>query len=170
MLLKTFRKRQKNHIHDRKIVDCSLQVLTRKEEINTKKVFPDFKDSLNEKEGILIELKRQTEILDQLQLKISRIIDQRRRMVVELEEGVSSIQESSRDSNYKLFSVETWGSAWNDGLVFTVMADNEVWAKHVVREWLKANGREDHRIDKIRALVSNDLRAVVNVGSKLLDV
>ena len=168
MLSKIFRKRQKNHAHDREIVDYSLQVLTRKEEIN--KVFPDFKDSLNEKEGLLIELKRQTEILDQLQLKISRIIDQRRRMVVELEDGVSSTQERNCDSNFKLFSVETWGSAWTDGLVFTVMADNEVWAKHVVRVWLKANGREDHRIDKIRALVSNDLRAVINVGSKLLDV
>jgi hypothetical protein len=170
MLSKIFRKRQKNHTHDREIVDCSLQVLTSKEEINTNKVFPDFNDSLNEKEGLLIELKRQTEILHQLQLKISRIIDQRRRMVVELEDGVSLTNERSRDSNFKLFLVETWGSAWTDSLVFTVMADNEVWAKHVVREWLKANGREDHRIDKIRALVSNDLRAVVNVGSKLLDV
>lgn len=73
-------------------------------------------------------------------------------------------------SDFELFSIETWGSGWTDRLVFTVMAENDVWAEEIARQWLNSNGRENRRIDKVLALVSRDVRAVVNVGAKLLDI
>jgi hypothetical protein len=69
-----------------------------------------------------------------------------------------------------LFSVVTWGSSSTDGLVFTVMAESEVWAEELVRQWLNCNGRENHKIDKVMALVSRDVRGIITVGAKLLDV
>jgi hypothetical protein len=38
-----------------------------------------------------------------------------------------------------------------------------------VRQWLDSNERETDKIDKIQAIVSRNVRAIVNVGSKLLD-
>jgi hypothetical protein len=74
------------------------------------------------------------------------------------------------ESSYKLFSVVTWGSSWRDGLVFTVMAENESWAEEMVRQWLVSNGKKNHKIDKVMALVSQDVRAIVNVGAILPDI
>jgi len=149
----------------------SLPLSPRKEEYtSTGEATLALEDLKNKEEVILVELRRQSEILGQLQLRISEVTEQRRRLMMEVGDQLSSEQNCKINSNFRLFSVETWGSAWTDGLVFTVMAENEVWAKHIVREWLNSNGRKNHRIDKIQALISNDLRAVVNVGTKLLDV
>ena len=71
--------------------------------------------------------------------------------------------------NHKLFSIVTYSSGW-DGLVFTVIAENDIWAKELVYQWLEANGRKNHKIDKVTALVSQDVRGIVNIGAKLLDV
>jgi hypothetical protein len=54
--------------------------------------------------------------------------------------------------------------------VFTVMAENNVWAEEMVRQWLNSNGRENYKIDKVMAVVSQDVRAIVNVGAKLSEV
>jgi hypothetical protein len=78
-------------------------------------------------------------------------------------------EERMRESSHKIFSVATWGSSWRDGFVFTVMAENEVWAEEMVRQWLVFNGKKNHRIDKVMALVSQDVRAIVNVGAILSD-
>ena len=72
-----------------------------------------------------------------------------------------------KDSSYNLFSIVAYGSSWMDELVFTVLAENDVWAAEIVRQWLNSNGRENYKIDKVRAIVSRDVRAIVNVGAKL---
>ena len=118
---------------------------------------------------LLIEAERALKILNKTQLKLSRIIAKRSRLMMEMEERIASKADSASTSDFKLFSIETWGSAWTDGLVFTVMAENEVWAEEIVRQWLKSNGKENHRIDKVLALVSRNVRGVVNVGVKLLN-
>ena len=87
----------------------------------------------------------------------------------EEQDGDGSAQPSSEgESRCMLFSVVSWGPSW-DGLVFTVMAENDAWAEELVREWLDSNGRENHKIDKVMALVSQNARGIVNVGAKLLD-
>jgi hypothetical protein len=40
----------------------------------------------------------------------------------------------------------------------------------LVHQWLNCNGRENHKIDKVMALVSRDVRGIITVGAKLLDV
>jgi hypothetical protein len=54
-------------------------------------------------------------------------------------------------------------------MVFTVMAENHVWAEYIVRQWLDSNDREMDKIDKGYAILSRDVRAIVSLGSKLLD-
>jgi hypothetical protein len=129
-------------------------------------------DSLEKQERkLLIEKKRLHDTLDQLQSKVDIISDRKSRLLAEMERNIISKQQNRKsESSYKLFSVVTWGSSWTDGLVFAVMAESEVWAEDLVRQWLNSNGRGNHKIDKVLALVSRDVRAIVNVGAKLLDV
>jgi hypothetical protein len=99
------------------------------------------------------------------------IADKKRQLLECVEKGHLSRQQNSEgESSHKLFSIVTWGSSSMDGLVFTVMAENDAWAEELVRQWLNSNGRENHRIDKVMALVSRDVRGILNVGAKLLDV
>jgi hypothetical protein len=99
------------------------------------------------------------------------VADKKRQLLECVEKERSPEQHNSeKESSHKLFSIVTWGPSWMDGLVFTVMAENEAWAEELVRQWLNSNGRENHRIDKIMALVSRDVRGILNVGAKLLDV
>jgi len=127
-------------------------------------------DSLKEEEKqLLIEKRQVLDTLDQLQSKLDSIADKKSRFMAEMEKTLSAKQQKSEnESNHKLFSIITYGSSWTDGLVFTVMAENDVWAKEIVRQWLNSNGRENHRIDKVLGLLSRDVRAIVNVGAKLL--
>lgn len=129
-------------------------------------------DSLKEEERqLLIERKRLIEDFDRLQVKFDNIFDRKSRIIEELEKKLSSKQqETENNANHILFSVVTYGSSWTDKLVFTVLAENDVWAEEIVRQWLNSNGRENHRIDKVLAVVSRDVRGIVNVGAKLLDV
>ncbi len=76
---------------------------------------------------------------------------------------------NSKKSVLGLFVIETRGSSFDDGMVFTVMAENHVWAEHIVRQWLDSNDREMDKIDKGYAILSRDVRAIVSLGSKLLD-
>jgi hypothetical protein len=128
-------------------------------------------DSLKAEEEQLLNEKRQLlesarEFADKLQSEFDNIAERKSRLLEEMEKNSSSKQPKNKnESNYKLFSIETYGSAWNDRLVFTVMAENNVWAEEIVREWLNSHGRENHRIDKVRGLISRDVRAVVNVGA-----
>ena len=136
-------------------------------------------DELEEIEKQLLVEKRQIiGTLVKWQSMFDSITNKRSRIMKIMEQNRSSRQQndeepkqqnSETDSGYKLFSVVTWGPSW-DGLVFTVMAENDAWAEELVRQWLNSNGRENHKIDKIMALVSRDLRAIVNIGAKLLDV
>ncbi len=129
-------------------------------------------DSLKkEEQKLLFEKKRLLDVLDQLQLESDIITDKKSRLLMNMEKNIlAKLENSESKSGHMLFSVVTWGSSWNDGLVFTVMAESEVWAKELVRQWLDSNGRKDHKIDKVLALVSRDVRGIVNVGAKLLDV
>jgi len=99
------------------------------------------------------------------------VADKKRQLLECLEKERSPEQQNSeKESRHKLFSIVTWGPSSIDGLVFTVMAENDAWAEELVRQWLNSNCRENHRIDKVMALVSRDVRGILNVGAKLLDV
>ncbi len=126
-------------------------------------------DLKEEEKVLLTEITRLKRILDQIQLKCLRITQDKNRLETEQEKNPSK-RNGMNVNNFMLFLVETWGDSWADGLVFTVMADNDTWAKEIVQQWLNSNGRENHKIDKVQALVSQNIRAVVNVGAKLLDV
>ena len=79
-------------------------------------------------------------------------------------------QQCNKKINIKVFLIETQGPRWDDGLVFTVIAEDHVWAKEMVHQWLDSNCRQYDKIDKIHVLVSQDVRAIVSVGAKLLEV
>jgi len=129
-------------------------------------------DSLKkEEQKLLVEKKQLLDTLDQLQLKSDDIAEKKSRLLTKMEQNIlSKLENSESKSSHMLFSVVTWGSSWTDGLVFTVMAESEVWAEELVRQWLESNGRKNHKIDKVMALVSRDVRGIINVGAKLLDV
>jgi hypothetical protein len=139
-----------------------------------------FSERLEKVEQQLLVGKRQ--IIDTFvkwQSMFESIANKKRRLLECIEKERSSNQQNSKrskqhssekESCHKLFSIVTWGPSWMDGLVFTIMAENNVWAKELVRQWLNSNGRENHRIDKVMALVSRDVRGILNVGAKLLDV
>ena len=118
--------------------------------------------------GTLVKWQSMFDSITDKKSRIMKIMEQNRSSKPQNDEEPKQ-QNSETDSDYKLFSVVTWGPSW-DGLVFTVMAENDAWAEELVRQWLNSNGRENHKIDKIMALVSRDLRAIVNIGAKLLDV
>ena len=129
-------------------------------------------DSLKEEERkFLVEKKQLVNALNQLQLESNNIADKKERLLAEIEKNIlPKLENCEKKARHMLFSVVTWGSSWTDGLVFTVMAESEVWAEELVRQWLNCNGRENHKIDKVMALVSRDVRGIINVGAKLLDV
>ena len=129
-------------------------------------------DSLKKKERMLLVKKKQLlDTLDQLQLESNNIADRKERLLAEMEKNIlPKLENCEKKARHMLFSVVTWGSSWTDGLVFTVMAESEVWAEDLVRQWLNCNGRENHKIDKVMALVSRDVRGIINVGAILLDV
>ncbi len=129
-------------------------------------------DSFREQEQRLrVEKKQLMDALDQLQLKSDDLADKKNRFLDRMEKDIlSKLEKSECRSRHMLFSVFTCGSSWTDGLVFTVMAESEVWAEYLVRGWLSSNGRENHKIDKVMALVSRDTRGIINVGASLLDV
>ncbi len=83
--------------------------------------------------------------------------------------GRNSQNQSPEKSAHRLFVIETSGPKFNDGMVFTVMAENHVWAEYLVRQWLDSNDREIDKIDKGYAILSRDVRAIVSLGSKILD-
>jgi len=133
-------------------------------------------DSLKEeikqlKMHFLFKTKQVVDTLDKLQSMCNTVTEERNRVSAKKEKGLMPKQQKRAEGScHKVFSVVTWGHAWNDGLVFTVLAENEVWAKEFVRQWLDSNGREHHRIDKVLGLLSQNVRAVVNVGAVLQDV
>lgn len=111
-------------------------------------------------------------ILDYLlrcQSKFSSITHRKNRLVEENEKNLSYKQQNTINApSNTLFSIVTRGTSL-DGFVFTVIAENEICAEKLVRQWLNSNGKETHKIDKLMALVSQDVRAIVNVGAKLRD-
>ena len=86
------------------------------------------------------------------------------------EDRLPTKRQFNKERNIRFFLIETRGPRWDDGLVFTVIAEDHVWAKEMVRQWLDSNGRQYDNIDKIHVLVSQDIRAIVSVGAKLLEV
>jgi hypothetical protein len=127
-------------------------------------------EAIKEEERQLAAEKRQlTETLEQLQLKSDAIADRKSHLLEEMEKNVSfKQQKNDKEPVLQLFQIETGGSSFNDGLVFTVTAEDNVWAEGLVREWLQCYGKETDKVDKIRAVVSRDVRAIINVGTKLL--
>ena len=120
------------------------------------------------KKQLLIETRQLLNNLDQLKYKLDIVAHEKSRLLAEMEKNfVSEKQKSMNESSHKLFSIVTRGPAWTDGLIFTVMAENDFWAKEIVRQWLNSNGKEYHMIDKVLALGSRDVRAIVNVGATL---
>jgi hypothetical protein len=128
-------------------------------------------DSIKEEERkLLVEKKQLLDTLNQLQLESDNIADKKRRLLAEMKKNISpKLENCDSKSHHMLFSVFTWGSSSTYGLVFTVMAESEVWAEELVRQWLNCNGRENHKIDKVMALISRDVRGIINVGAILLD-
>jgi hypothetical protein len=123
------------------------------------------------KRHFLLKTKQVVDTLDELQSMCNTVAEERNRVLAEMEKGLMPKQQKRAEgSGHKVFSVVTCGHAWNDELVFTVLAENDVWAKEFVRQWLDYNGREHHRIDKVLGLVSQNVRAIVNVGAVLQDV
>ena len=129
-------------------------------------------ERLEKAEQQLLDGKRQIiNTLVKWESMFDSIADKKRQLLACAEKERSSRQQNSEEEpSHKFFSIVTWGSSWMDGLVFTVMAENDAWAEELVRQWLNSNGRENHRIDKVMALVSRDVRGILNVGAKLLDV
>jgi len=115
------------------------------------------------------EKKQLIETLKQVQLKSDAVADKKNHLIEEMEKTVSlKQQKNENEAALTLFQIETSGSSFNDSLVFTVMAEDHVWAEGLVREWLQCYGKDTDKIDKIRAVVSSDVRAIINVGTKLM--
>jgi hypothetical protein len=143
-------------------------------------------DELTEMEQqLLIEKKQIISTLVKWQSMFDTVTDKKSRLLEHIKKEHSSKQKNSEKakkqndksveqhnseslSSHKLFSVVTRGPSW-DGLVFAVMAENDAWAQDLVRQWLDSNGRTDQEIDRVMALVSRDVRGIVNVGAKLLN-
>ena len=126
---------------------------------------------------LLIEKRQIIDMLVKWQSMFDSIADKKSRLMEHIKTEQISNQlnsESTKKQNsenkpsHKLFSVVTRGDSW-DGLVFTVIAENDAWAENLVHQWLDSNGRKDQKIDKVMALVSRDVRGIFAVGAKLLD-
>ncbi|KON32355.1 MAG: hypothetical protein AC479_07565 [miscellaneous Crenarchaeota group-6 archaeon AD8-1] len=118
---------------------------------------------LNEKRQIISTLVKWQSVFDNITNKKNHLLNH-----INKENSIKQ-QKTEKEGNHKLFSIVTYSSGW-DGLVFTVIAENDIWAKDLVCQWLESNRRKNHKIDKVTALVSQDVRGIVNVGAKLLDV
>jgi hypothetical protein len=128
-------------------------------------------EGLKEQEDLLLDAQKQSlGSLGEVQVQFSRFAEERGRFLAAMEKDFSSLQDKGQEEMVlKLFLIESSGSKFTDGLVFTVMAEDHVWAENMVRQWLDSNGRETDKIDKVQAVVSRDVRAIVGLGSKLLD-
>jgi hypothetical protein len=126
---------------------------------------------LKEQENLLLSAEKQfLGSLGEVQVQFSRFAEERGRFPTAIEKDFSSLQGKGQEEMFlKLFLIESSGSKFTDGLVFTVFAEDHVWAEDMVRQWLDSNGRETDRIDKVQAVLSRDVRAIVGLGSKLLD-
>jgi hypothetical protein len=120
-------------------------------------------------EQLLIEKRQIIDTLVKWQHIFDRVTDKKSRLLTFKEKKLSLEQQKSEGKANYLFSVVTHGSSSWDVLKFTVLAENDIWAKELVRQWLNSNGRENHKIDKVMAVISQDIRAIVNVGAKIFD-
>ena len=151
-------------------IDSSIVPIPRHSHVIDEDFVAEIDSFKEEEQKLLVEKNRLLDALDQLQIKSDGIADKKHRLLAKMEKNnLSKLQNSESKSSHMLFSVVTWGSSWTDGLVFTVMAESEVWAEELVRQWLSSNGRVNHKIDKVMALVSRDVRGIINVGAILLD-
>jgi hypothetical protein len=131
-----------------------------------------FAQSEEKEEQPLVEKRRIIDTLDKWKLIFDRVSARykKSRLFEFVGKKLSLEQQKCENkTNHKLFSVVTYGSSSWDRLVFTVMAENDVWAEEMVHQWLHSNGRENHKIDRVMAVVSSDVRAIVNVGAKLVN-
>jgi hypothetical protein len=85
-----------------------------------------------------------------------------------MEKDPSSKQKTENDFAFRLFQIETMPSSYNEGLVFTVLAEDHKRAEELVLEWIKCYGNDNDEIETIRAVVSRDVRAIISAGTKLL--
>jgi hypothetical protein len=128
-------------------------------------------EGLKEQEYLLLSAEKQfLGSLGEVQVQFSRFAEERGRFLAAMEKDFASLQGKGHDGMVpRLFLIESSGSKFTDGLVFTVLAEDHVWAENMVRQWLDSNGRETDKIDKVQAVMSRDVRAIVGLGSKLLD-
>jgi len=123
----------------------------------------------DEERQLEAEKKQLIETLRQVQISSDVLADKKNILIEKMEKTLSLKQQKNENkSALTLFQIETAGSSFNDGLVFSVMAEDNVWAEGLVREWLQCYGKDTDKIDKIRAVVSSDVRAIINVGTKLM--
>jgi len=128
-------------------------------------------EGLKEQDTLLLAAEKQfLGSLTDVQVQLGRFAEERGRLLAALAKSSASSQDNDhKESSLRLFLIESSGSKFTDGLVFTVMAEDRVWAEDMVRQWLDSNGRETDKIDKVQAIVSRNVRAIVGLGSKLLD-
>ena len=128
-------------------------------------------DSLKEQDNLLSAAEKQFlgNLVD-VQIQLGRFAEERGQLLATMEKNLASSQGNDhKEAALRLFLIESSGSKFTDGLVFTVMAEDRVWAEDMVRQWLDSNGRETDKIDKVQAIVSHNVRAIVGLGSKLFD-
>jgi len=108
--------------------------------------------------------------MDEVRLQNDGATEEKRRLIAAIEKKyLSPKSKGDVKSDHKLFLLETSGPKYTDTMVFTVMAENHVWAEHMVLQWLNSNGRELDKIDKGYEIISRDVRAIISIGSKPLD-
>jgi hypothetical protein len=128
-------------------------------------------DALKEQDSLLLAAEKQFlgNLVD-VQVQLGRFAEERGHLLATIEKNLASSHgKNHKEAALRLFLIESSGSKFTDGLVFTVMAEDRVWAEDMVRQWLDSNGRETDKIDKVQAIVSHNVRAIVGLGSKLLD-
>lgn len=123
------------------------------------------------KKEFLFQTRQLVDTLCGLQFKFDTITEKKNQVLARMEQDLAPKQQKrAEESSHRVFSVMTGGRSWKDGLLFTVLAENDVWAKKLVRQWLDSNGREYHRIEKVLGVVSQEVTAIVNVGTVLPNV
>jgi hypothetical protein len=163
------RKSQKQQTKEEKPVFIQHTTLTGAED-NNGELPASLLELKKQEEQLLNEEKKLLNSLDDLRLQRDRVAEERNRLIADAEKRFISLQSQDlKSSTHKLFVIETSGSKFTDGMVFTVLAEDHVWAEYMVRQWLDSNDRELDKIDKGHEIMSHDVRAIISLGAKPLD-
>jgi chromosome segregation ATPase len=163
------RKSQKQQTKEEKPVFVQQATLTSSED-NDEELPASLSELKKQEEQLLDEEKKLLNSLDDLRVQRDRVAEERNRLIANAEKRFLSSQgQNLKGPNHRLFVIETSGSKFTDGMVFTVLAEDHVWAEYMVRQWLDSNDRELDKIDKGHEIMSHDVRAIISLGAKPLD-